>query len=138
MNKFEMLDKWFDEICYNKEKYVKLCDESAKGSPDYSHRKKFCIYTELYIYNISAEDRKADEGYLGCIVTTRKPRAGEDWNRGNDLPDGKFNYETWTKIKDAIIRYELIPLSVPKESKIDLPHEHILTPIPVYVKEDKI
>lgn len=48
------------------------------------------------------------ENYLGCTVSTRKPRAGEDWERGSDLPDGKFSRETWEKIKHAIIRYELV------------------------------
>ena len=49
-----------------------------------------------------------DNGYLGCTIQTRKPRAGEDWNRGNDLPDGKYCKKTWDKIKNAIIAYELV------------------------------
>lgn len=49
-------------------------------------------------------------GYLGCTVTARKPRAGEDWVRGNDLADGAYCKETWRKIKDDIISYELVKI----------------------------
>ena len=44
--------------------------------------------------------------YLGCTAATGMPRAGEDWSRGNDLPDGKFTKETLTKILGAILFYE--------------------------------
>lgn len=71
----------------------------------------FRIYTQDHIYSITVIE-SPDGGYLGCIASTRKPRAGEDWTRGNDLPDGKLNYETWCKIKDAILRYELVPLDI--------------------------
>jgi len=47
-------------------------------------------------------------GYLGCIGQVRKPRAGEDWNRGNDVADGSYSAETWQKIKDHILAYELV------------------------------
>ena len=61
------------------------------------------VFTHTYRYQISAH-----KDYLGCTASTRMARAGEDWNRGNDLPDGKFCRETWGRIKDAIIRYELV------------------------------
>jgi hypothetical protein len=38
-------------------------------------------------------------------------RAGEDWVRGNDLPDGPFSKETWDRIIYAIVRYELVKLT---------------------------
>jgi hypothetical protein len=69
------------------------------------------FYTETHRYHISACLHKDDSTYLGAIASTRKPRAGEDWTRGNDLPDGDFSQETWNKIKNAIIRYELERLS---------------------------
>lgn len=49
-----------------------------------------------------------DDGYLGCQAGTRKPRAGEDWTRGNDLADGSYSKETWKEIVDDIIGYELV------------------------------
>ena len=54
-------------------------------------------------------------GYLGCIATQRKPRAGEDWNRGNDLADGDYCYETWDAIVRDIVKYEIVKIT----SKID-------------------
>lgn len=75
--------------------------------PDYKNGIRIYFYTHNFKYSISARPpqtkNKEDEGYMGCIVLTRKPRAGEDWSRGNDLPDGKYCYETWQKIKNAII-----------------------------------
>ena len=52
---------------------------------------------------------------------SKKLRAGEDWNRGNDLPDGPFEIDTWNNILKGIIRYELVLLSKfakPIEDKI--------------------
>lgn len=69
------------------------------------------LFTENYAYHIIAVHRNVPKSYLGCTVTSRKARAGEEWNRGNDLPDGDFSRETWIKIKDAIIRNELRALS---------------------------
>ena len=54
------------------------------------------------------KDMESKWGYLGCIATTRKPRAGENWNRGNDLADGGYCKETWREIKDDILAYELV------------------------------
>ena len=47
-----------------------------------------------------------DHTYLGCTASCRKSRTGETWTRGNDLPDGEFNQETWDKIMVGIVRYE--------------------------------
>lgn len=64
------------------------------------------IYTEGNRYIIVATPQ-----YLGCQVETRKPRPGEDWNRGNDLADGNFSEETWLSILKDIIAYELKDIS---------------------------
>lgn len=58
--------------------------------------------------HITGESNMPSGGYLGCISQTRKPRAGEDWNRGRDLADGKYNEKTWQEIKDDILAYELV------------------------------
>lgn len=77
-------------------------------------RISFSIYTDTNCYNITARKPKDDDkvGYLGCGVSRRKPNAGENWNRGNDLPDGPYSEETWEKILQSIVRYELVPLNV--------------------------
>ncbi len=43
----------------------------------------------------------SDGGYLGCIVTEISS------DRGNDLHDGKFSYQTWVGILSDIVAYEL-------------------------------
>jgi hypothetical protein len=47
-------------------------------------------------------------GYIGCIVTKRLPRNGEDWTRGNDLADGRYEPQTWERIMVDIVSYELV------------------------------
>ena len=101
MDIFEQLRKWLRELLYRdgdiEERFIKL-----------EQPKSWCFefYTRTNKYNLVAK-----ENYLGCQVSSRKPRAGEDWNRGNDLPDGKFNEETWIRIKNAIISYELVKIA---------------------------
>ncbi len=52
---------------------------------------------------------KIDRNYTGSKC--RKQRAGEDWSRGNDLPDGSFNKKTWDRIVYAVFNYEMVKLS---------------------------
>lgn len=60
------------------------------------------IYTSDRSYKIVASD-----GYLGGYMSTRKPRIGETWTRGSDLPDGKLNKHTWDKIIASILSLEI-------------------------------
>ncbi len=80
------------------------------------------IYTETNCYRISAFVEKYESGeikktYLGCIANSRKPRAGEEGTRGNDLPDGPFTRETWQKILAHIVGYELVKVHKKHASK---------------------
>lgn len=75
---------------------------------------KIILFTDNYTYTI-----RATENYLGCGVSCRKPRPGEDWTRGNDLADGRFCRETWDKILKDIIAYELV--SIPKREDSVIP-----------------
>lgn len=71
------------------------------------------LYTDNNYYSIIATLDKANQkpgGYLGCIASSRKPRAGEDWTRGNDLADGEFSQETWNNILADIVAYELVEI----------------------------
>jgi len=66
------------------------------------------LYTAINRYSIVAKFRGDDKpGYLGCIAQSRKARTGEDWFRGNDLPDGDLSEDTWQRILVGILRYEL-------------------------------
>lgn len=70
----------------------------------------FRIYTDNNSYSITARigERWRDKGYLGCIASSRKPRAGEDWRRGSDLADGSLSEATWHRILADIMSYELV------------------------------
>lgn len=108
--KDELIDIRFNEF----ENTIKVIKEEGESNPDrsaYEFRFQFRVYTETHSYRISAIDRSEDEGYLGCTATMRKPLAGENGTRGNDLADGKFIRETWNRIKDDIIAYELVKLA---------------------------
>lgn len=76
------------------------------------------VFTRTHKYLISAHWKGSSiDSYLGCIANNRKPRAGETWTRGNDLPSGKLTRETWEDIKDAILSYELCKIAK-RERKI--------------------
>lgn len=96
----KQLVKWIEELPFNnydEKKCMKV--NPTLGSITL---KLFTENNEYIIY--------AKEGYLGCRAQTRKPRAGETHRRGNDLPDGLFNENTWTSILKAIIGYELVKI----------------------------
>jgi len=73
------------------------------------------LFTSFYKYAITViapakEPFDEQSSYLGCTYSLRIPRAGEDHFRGGDLADGKCNSQTWERIKDDIIRTEVVPL----------------------------
>ena len=74
---------------------------------------RWIIFTNDHRYSIVAtfDKEPLETNYFGCTATTRKPRAGENHTRGNDLPDGELTQETWQRIKNAIIKYEVVNLS---------------------------
>lgn len=104
--------KWIRQLTYgNPDKYCKF-DTSKKGYI------RTTLYSDRYAYHIVAN---IDSKYLGCIMTCRKSRTGEDWFRGNDLPDGIFCEKTWNNILRGIVRNELVQLVPKVESKVDIP-----------------
>ena len=102
--KIEMMkNEWLPQICYDIEKYIHIIEDSE-------NKFKFRIYDDNRYYAIVCHTDTPD-GYLGCIMSSRKTRAGEDWTRGSDYPDGKFTIETWEEIKNSIIKRNLEALS---------------------------
>ena len=79
------------------------------------------IYTDTNCYLISAHIHKDGHGYLGCIASSRKPRAGEEHTRGNDLPDGPLDENTWRKILYSIVGYELVKIHRPTPAQAEAP-----------------
>ncbi len=111
--KMEMLDQWLKELIFPGVVSDFIQEKSGKDDTNEVVR-EICFYTKEHQYAINAIERfdGDDNSYLGCQVSTRKARAGEDWMRGNDLPDGKFTKKTWDIIINAIVSYELVKLSV--------------------------
>jgi len=106
----EQLLEWLKEICpwgkiHDHCEITSNLDKNQTGQLEMT-RTQVTIYTHHHRYNIVF---KGD--YLGCIMSNRTPRAGEDWTRGRDLPDGKFCRKTWDAIKDAIIQNELVKIA---------------------------
>ena len=111
--KMQMLDQWLKELIYpgKVKDFIQEINGSGNGEEE---QRTLCFYTENHVYFINAIERfkgKNKSGYLGCQVSARKARAGEDWIRGNDLPDGEFNKKTWDRIIYAIVSYEIVKLS---------------------------
>lgn len=96
------LQKWIDRDLPRSKIDVVFHTGTVGGCNEY----KCYIYTDNNKYAIYAND-KDDKGYLGCMSQSRRHRPGEDWFRGNDLPDGPLTEKTWNAIMKAIVRYEL-------------------------------
>jgi len=113
LNEFPNLTDWLKQICrFGRFEDFIFISDYKKGE---IHIK---IFTKDHYYCIGIvlpgiRDKKRfeereDNGYLGCISSVRKARAGEDWLRGNDLSDDSYSVETWQKIKNDILAYELV------------------------------
>lgn len=112
--------EWLAEITNNKQH--ELIDyRQGENKPGGGWSETIRIYTHDYSYQIIAEIDIPTMGhsYLGCTMSVRKPRAGEDWSRGHDLPDGPCNRLTWDRIKNAIINNELVKVSKARRSSGD-------------------
>ena len=88
------------------------------GSAD-ALTEKIRIYTNANCYSITSKRYGNGRTYLGCIASSRKSRAGEDWQRGNDLPDGPLSERTWEAILGAIVGYELQKIHRPESREAD-------------------
>jgi len=109
------LAEWIKSICRYNAKFEDFIVADYKES-----RLSLSFYTKNYKYSLSARlPNPDDNGYLGAMVDTRKPRAGEDWNRGNDLADGKYCKETWDRIVADIVSYEIVKVVKPKKGMVN-------------------
>jgi len=109
------IKKWLNEICpiNRSDDFIQVVAEEgeSKGDGIADFRTKFTCktYTHDCCYSIVAIDRD-DGGYLGCVASMRKPYAGEDHTRSNDLINGPLTRQTWEAIKDAILAHELVKI----------------------------
>lgn len=114
--KMEDFDKWLKELVYPKEveDFIEVIYDGGQSQDDktYEIKKEVAFYTDKHKYFIVAVERECKKGRLECVINVRKQRAGETWIRGNDLADGPFTRKTLERIKNRIIAYELVKLSV--------------------------
>ena len=99
----EQLQQWFD-IPYLI--WTRDIEIVSQGFSDGEESANVRLYTDNNVYTITA--KVGATSYLGCGASARKPRAGEDWTRGNDLPDGKFCKETFDAILAGIVGFETV------------------------------
>ncbi len=70
---------------------------------DPNGRRNCYIVTDAAEYCITVNKQR---DYLGGIRTCRFSRPGENWLRGSDLPDGKYDEATLKNIMLAIVKHE--------------------------------
>jgi len=78
-------------------------------------RYNVCFYTNDNCYSISLtlpNSEKNQRGYLGCVMSERKPLPGLPYTRGNDFPDGPYTEKTWKAIIHKILGYEMKNLQI--------------------------
>ena len=103
----KQLIEWIEQMKYGyRDSDLYLYEEFT---PTGLKRIRVKLFTLTNVYNIVV----TANGYFGCTASSRLPRAGEDWTRGNDLADGDFSKETWIKILGDIIGYELVKIHRP-------------------------
>lgn len=112
----------FEERVKSDFSHFKLFDKKVEIVEHTLYKFKFRIYTFTNVYSVVVVIHRDPNcnNYLGCTASSRKPRAGEDWTRGNDLSDGPFTEEIWNNIKNDIINYELVNIhkaQIPPEDK---------------------
>jgi len=131
MNEFELMEQtlrfWvkrdlghFNDV----DKLFRSYKVRIEGLTGSTTRGTLCLWTSKNRYSITfgpTRDSADDKGYLGCIAVSRKWRPGEDWHRGRDLPDGKFNETTWRMILIDIASYEFESPVAHKEDPITVP-----------------
>lgn len=98
----KQLIEWLDSVTFCRGKKMYEFFEDDEGL-------RVSLYTDNFCYSIGASFNSND-GYLGGLSHCRKKRAGEERIRGNDLPDGKFSYNTWRSILSGIVRNELVEI----------------------------
>ena len=106
----DVIDKANQFGKFSSDKNIHVLEHSDSSDNDGTYQ--FRIYTNDNSYSIVARTydrtKPGNRSYLGCIASSRKPRAGEDWTRGNDLADGDISEETWNQILADIVSYELV------------------------------
>ena len=107
-------NEWLNDLTRFASPHARIEETEASASP-IARERSVRIYTDTNVYTIRAREEENSTGYLGCTAASRKPRAGETWERGNDLHDGHLSKKTWRRILCDIVSYEMVRVHVPRE-----------------------
>jgi len=78
-------------------------------------RIRFHLFTDVneYVFTLIPPCGQVETGSISCSVRSRKPRAGEDWRRGRDLPSGPFDKPTLVNLLLAVLATECVKVHKP-------------------------
>jgi len=123
-NRIDQVKKWLKEFARAGMDKVHIeKDTGIQDNGEWAFTAR--LYTATCYYDITAIDRQGPSSYLGCFAHCRYPLLGEHWRRGNDLADGPLTRETWERIKNDIISYELVD-PAPKQTSITATFENFM------------
>lgn len=108
---YQKLDEWIEKTniyCLNSAEYIikKHTNDNLIEIIFFSKTNKYSI--------IVIPEWTLKKSWLSCSASLRKPYAGENYTKGNDLADGEFSEETWNKILYSILGNELVEIYKPK------------------------
>ena len=108
---------WVSEVCASGRWEN---DPTWKKNVMLSHRRivddKFLadvtFFTQSHSYSIHASYSliEEEEGFMCGSFWSRLPNAGENFNRGGDLGEGKVDKNSWESIKNVILQIEFLNL----------------------------
>ena len=103
---------WNDYILTDKEWHDYLYPPDRLGCSmvwePKDNRLHLVLYTNDHRYHVGLHLKDDGSVYMGCMAQARKPRAGENWDRGNDLHDGGFTWDDFVAIMLDIAAYEMV------------------------------
>ncbi len=101
MSARQQLEQWLHQRGF-KPKHLRWEQLVAEGDA----RERVIFATTKNNYFLAFTDT-----YLGVVSNSRVTRPGENWTRGNDLPDGEFSEKTLDESLKAVLLYELREVS---------------------------
>lgn len=102
-----LVDHWGDGVS-------DYCVFIHKSLDDENDLVRVKLYTNENMYSIKTMLGR-DKDYMDCVAQSRKCEVGEDWHRGRDLSDGKYDPSTFKRIMRDILEREFLEVNVSTE-----------------------
>jgi len=98
-----MVKEWLLTLPYFSE------DKIQRVTTAYGTKLKVFFPADVVTFSIHVRDGRTP--YLGGFITSRSWRVGENWHRGNDLPDGDLTREVFDRIITAAFSCMAVAIS---------------------------